>query len=559
MPALQNHFKYWPEKMPRELAYPETSLYYNLEVTAARYPDKAASIFYGTHLNYHELKRQVDALAGFLQKECGVKRGDRVLLYMQNSPQFVVAYYAILRADAMVVPVNVMNLAAELKHYVQDADARVAISGQELYPNLAPHFAPGMLEHIVVAAYSDYATAATDLNVPDLVRAPRARIDAAGVTLWSDALAANHQPGPHLAGPDDYCVMPYTSGTTGQPKGCIHTHRTVMNTTVGGGLWYGVIPEGVALGSLPMFHVTGMQGSLNQPIYWAATVVHMQRWDRNTAAELIQRHKVTSWGNISTMAVDFLANPDLAKYDLSSLKRIGGGGAAMPEAVAQKLKDVTGLAYVEGYGLSETMAPSHINPPQRPMKQCLGIPMFGVDSRIVNPDTLQELGVNEVGEIITHGGQVFLGYWKNPQATAQAFIELDGKRFFRTGDLARYDEDGYFYMVDRLKRMINASGYKVWPAEVEAIMYHHPDILEACVIGASDPARGETVKACVVLKVASRGKVTEAGIINWCKDNMAAYKYPRIVEFMETLPKSGTGKVQWRVLQDLEKKSQNPP
>lgn len=282
-------------------------------------------------------------------------------------------------------------------------------------------------------------------------------------------------------------------------------------------------------------------------------MVHTLRWDRDTAAELIQRYKVSAWTNISTMAIDFLANPNIGNYDLSSLKRIGGGGAAMPAAVAQKLLDLTGLEYVEGYGLSETIAPTHINPPQRPKQQCLGIPIFGTDSRIVNPDTLEELGPNEVGEIVSHGGQVFLGYWKNPEATAQAFVEIDDKRFFRTGDLARYDEDGYFFMVDRLKRMINAAGYKVWPAEVESLMYHHPDIQEACVIGAIDALRGETVKACVVLKAASRGKVTEQQIIDWCKQNMAAYKYPRIVQFMESLPKSGTGKVQWRALQEREK------
>jgi fatty-acyl-CoA synthase len=557
MPALERHYRFWPEKMPHTLTYPETSLYFNLEVTAARFPSKIASIFYGTALTYRDLKHQVDALAGYLQKHCGVKRGDRVLLYMQNSPQFVIGYYAILRADAMVVPVNPMNLAAELAHYVDDAEAKVALIGQELYSNAAPHLSPGRLAHLVVAAYSDHATEPTDLNVPEVVRAPRQALAGDGVTLWSDALAAGDEPGPHLAGPDDYCVMPYTSGTTGNPKGCIHTHRTVMNTTMAGALWFGVIPDGVILGSLPLFHVTGMQGSLNQPIFWGSTVVHTLRWDRNTAAELIRRYKVTAWTSISTMAIDFLANPDLGQYDLSSLKRIGGGGAAMPEAVAQKLREVTGLDYIEGYGLSETMAPTHINPPQRPKLQCLGIPIFGTDSRIVNPDTLVELGPGEVGEIVSHGGQIFLGYWKNPQATAQAFIEIEGKSFFRTGDLARYDEDGYFFMVDRLKRMINAAGFKVWPAEVESIMYHHPDILEACVIGTQDAHRGETVKACVVLKADRRGQVSEAAIIDWCRANMAAYKYPRIVEFMETLPKSGTGKVQWRALQARENQLSN--
>jgi fatty-acyl-CoA synthase len=223
----------------------------------------------------------------------------------------------------------------------------------------------------------------------------------------------------------------------------------------------------------------------------------------------------------------------------------------MPEAIAQKLLDM-GITYVEGYGLSETIAPSHINPPDRPKKQCLGIPIFDTESMVVDPNSFKEVPPNEVGEIVTRGPQVFLGYWNNPEATRNAFVDIDGKQWFRTGDLGRVDEDGYFFMVDRLKRMINASGFKVWPAEVEALMYQHPAIQEACVIGVRDPHRGETVKAVVVIKEAQRGKVSEQDIIDWAHANMAAYKSPRIVEFVEALPKSGTGKVMWRALQEKE-------
>lgn len=224
----------------------------------------------------------------------------------------------------------------------------------------------------------------------------------------------------------------------------------------------------------------------------------------------------------------------------------------MPEALATRLKEMCDLDYLEGYGMSETMAPTHINPPQRPMKQCLGIPIFDVDARVVDPDTFHELPPGEVGEIVVHGPQVMQGYWKQPAATASSFIELDGKRFLRTGDLARTDEHGYFYMVDRLKRMINASGFKVWPAEVEALMYAHPAIQEVCVIAARDERRGETVKAVVVLKEAHRGRVTEQDIVSWAHDHMAAYKSPRVVAFVDALPKSAAGKVMWRALQAQE-------
>jgi fatty-acyl-CoA synthase len=548
---MQLHHRFWPEGVPKSFTLPDTSVYRNLEQTAGRFPDKPALIYYGSTLSYRELLRQSQALAGFLQQRCNVKRGDRVLLFMQNSPQFVIAFYATLRADAMVVPVNPMNLTDELRHYVADSDARVALAGQEIFEQLRPLLGDG-LDHAIVAAYSDYLADTTDLRVPDVAAAPRQEIDVPGVTLWHDALATGLQPGVHRARPDDLCVMPYTSGTTGRPKGCIHTHRTVMSTIVAGAAWVGMGEESVVLATLPFFHVTGMQCSMNQPIWAGASIVIMTRWDRDTAGELIQRHKVDGWTNISTMAIDFLANPALGNYDLSSLKHIGGGGAPMPEAVANRLQELTGLSYIEGYGLSETIAPTHINPPARTKKQCLGIPICDTDSRVIDPDSLAELGPNQIGEIVSHGPQILLGYWRNPEATAAAFLEIDGKRFFRTGDLGYYDDEGYFFIVDRLKRMINASGFKVWPAEVEATLYHHPDIQEACIIGTVDPRRGETVKAVVVLRDSAKGRVTADEITAWARGKMAAYKVPRVIEFADSLPKSATGKVQWRALQEAE-------
>jgi fatty-acyl-CoA synthase len=258
---------------------------------------------------------------------------------------------------------------------------------------------------------------------------------------------------------------------------------------------------------------------------------------------------------ITAMVIDFMSNPRLAEYDLSSVQRLNGGGAAMPKAVALALEQKMGIKYVEGYGLSETMAATHTSPPDRPKEQCLGVPLFDVDARVVDPATLRELPAGETGEVIVHGPQVMQGYWNQPEATAQALVEIDGKRFLRTGDLAYVDEEGYYFFVDRLKRMINAAGYKVWPAEVEALLYRHPAIQEACVIAAQDARRGETVKAVIVLKPGEAGKVTEQEIADWAHANMAAYKAPRIVQFVPSLPKSGTGKVMWRALQEAEKKA----
>ena len=541
--TFTRHFAHWPPGAPKTLPVSRESVYSNLVASTEKYPERTLLDYYGTRLTYADIKREADVLAGFLQRHCGVGKGDRVLLYLQNSPQFVIAYYAILRADAAVVPVNSMNRTEELRHYVEDAQASVAIVGQELYERIAPL----RLLHVIVATYSDYLRTASDLPLPDFVRAPRA---AAGGIAWRDAIGAALEPAAHTAAADDLAVLPYTSGTTGKPKGCIHTHATVQATTIPYLYWRGDEGDAVVLSALPMFHVTGMQAGMNAPIYRGSTIVVLSRWDRDCAAMQIERARVTNWSAITTMLVDFISNPRLREYDISSLRVLGGGGAAMPEALARKLEDVFRLPYVEGYGLTETMAPSHINPPQRPKRQCAGIPFFNTDARVIDLDTKAELGVGEVGEIIVHGPQVFKGYWRQEQATREAFIEHDGKRFFRTGDLGYYDEEGYFFITDRLKRMINASGYKVWPAEVEAMLYAHPGIKEACVIGAPDGYRGETVKAVIVSREAS---LTAEQVIDWARARMAAFKVPRVVQFVGELPKTATGKILWRELQERER------
>ena len=545
------HYKFWPEHSLRHLDLPATNVFYNLEVSARRRPDKPCLIYYDTRISFAEVLAEAQLLAGYLEKYCGVRKGDRVLLYMQNSPQFVIAYYAILRANAVVVPLNPMYLTQEFLRSARDSQSRVAIVSQELYPRVEPLVGGPDLERFVVAAYVDYLRAPTDLPVPEFVRAPRRELSGPTVTAWSDALAMGLTPGPMTAGPDDLCVMPYTSGTTGEPKGCMHTHRSTMHTLVGSMQWFDTQPELTLLALVPFFHVTGMQGSMNGPIYIGTTIVLLPRWDREVAAECVQRYRISGWTGVPTLIQDFFANPNLERYDLSSIRRLSGGGAAMPAAVAERLES-KGITYFEGYGLSETCAATHINPPSRAKLQCLGIPIYGVDSRVVDPVTLVELPPGEVGEIVTHGPQLFQGYWNKPEQTAEVLVEIDGKRFLRTGDLGKVDADGYFFMVDRLKRMINASGFKVWPSEVETLMYQHPGVLEACVIGVKDAHRGETVKALVVARPEWRGRLTEQAVIDWCRENMAAYKVPRFVAFLDTLPKSAAGKIQWRELQERE-------
>jgi fatty-acyl-CoA synthase len=554
------HHKIWPKRLPRELAIPETTLWFNLEVAATRFPNKPAYLFMGRPLSFGELKRQAEAIAGWLQ-QVGVQAGERVAIFMQNCPQYAAAYYGILRANAVVVPVNPMNRAEEFKHFITDPQTRVVICTADLAgivasANAAVPEAQRVAEVLVTRFTDAMPTGPLDpADVPPPAMEAWLRSDPElppGCTRWTDALTLQLAPGPLTAQPDDLALLPYTSGTTGLPKGCMHTHRTLMANSVGGGQWGHSSPESVSLAVVPMFHITGMMYGVVGNIYTASTSVILPRWDRELAGRLISKYKVTHWTCIPTMIIDLFGSPNYKSFDLTSLSYLSGGGAAMPQAVAQRLLDEFDLTFAEGYGLTETAAPTHANPPERAKLQCLGIPIFGVDSRVIDPATLKELPPGEVGEIVSRGPMVFKGYWGHPEATRDAFIEVDGHTFFRTGDLGRMDEEGYFFMTDRLKRMINASGYKIWPAEVEMLLYKHPAVQEACIISARDAYRGETVKAVVVLRAEAKGKTTAEDITSWARENMAAYKVPKLVQFVDALPKSGSGKVMWRLLQDRE-------
>ena len=563
-PDVPAHYRFWPARLPHAITPPATSLWDNLETSARRYPQKAALVFLGRTLSYRELMHKAERLAAWLH-QLGVGKGDRVVLNMQNCPQLVIAHFAILRANAVVVPVNPMNRAEELKHYLLNPDTRVAITTSDLAAELgrasdalAP---PRRLAHLLVTHFTD----AFDAGVADDAAPPASWTDwlltrhalpvlqDAQVHAWDGALDVAGAAPELTVGPTDLAILPYTSGTTGLPKGCMHTHASIMHNAVASGLWGNGSAENVVLTVVPMFHITGMVSVMHTAIRGGATLVLMPRWDRELAGRLISGWRVTHWTNIPTMVIDLLGSPNFASFDLSSLVYIGGGGAAMPQAVAQRLLEQYGLRYVEGYGLTETAAPSHSNPPDAPKQQCLGIPFMSTEARIVDPETLRQMPAGEQGEIIISGPEVFQGYWKRPDATAAAFIELDGKRFFRSGDLGHVDQDGYFFLTDRLKRMINASGFKVWPAEVEALLFRHPAVQEACIIATRDSYRGESVKAVVVLRPAFKADTTAQDIIDWCRDNMAVYKVPRVVQFADALPKSGAGKVMWRVLQEAER------
>ena len=554
------HHAHWPKGVPHDLRVPQVTLNHYVQTAALRYPDKPALIFAEQVLTYRQLNQQIEAVAAYLQQTLGVVRGDRVLLMSQNCPQFVIAFYAVMRVGAAVVPVNPMSTLPELTYYAENSGAKVAVVAQEVLPPLQPLIGRegSSLTAALVLAYSEGLSASGLETLPPAMRLAATALDDARLHAFADAAAFGNAAA--FGGavqevgctPDDLALLPYTSGTTGHPKGCCHTHRTVLASNIASQVWRGLHADAVFLCVAPLFHMLGMQNGMNMPLTLGATIVMMPRWDAARAVALVERYRVTVWTAPPAMVIDFFAQPAAHTSDLSSLALLSGGGAAMPEAVAKMLFEQFGLSYNEAYGLSETAAFLHANPLARGKRQCLGMPTQGVDSRIVDPETLRELPQGEVGELVTRGAQVMQGYWRNPQADEEAFITLDGERYFRTGDLALVDEEGYFFMRDRLKRMINASGLKVWPAEVENAMYEHPAVHEACVIAVPDAKRGETVMALLVLKPGLRGQVTEQEVIDWGRQRMAVYKAPRLVRFVDSLPKSGTGKILWRQLQEQE-------
>ena len=457
---------------------------------------------------------------------------------MQNSPQWAVAAHAAWVLGAVVVPLSPMLQARELAFFLEDAEIQVGVIGAELYEKAQQ----AGLGHAVVA---NLAHSVQDAHFPSGLDVASPLRD--GDLTFEDALKADPAE-PVTVDPEDLCVMPYTSGTTGRPKGCMHSHRSVQANVVGAGVWAMTNMEDVVLAALPFFHVTGFINSLLSTLAGGGKVVIMARWDRELAQQLIASQGVTIWTNTATMVIDLMANPSFDPANLSSIRTMTGGGASLPAAVGQRLLDQTGITFTEGYGLSETMAQSHSNPVIRPKFQCLGIPLFNVDARIVDLESGQEQPDGEIGEIVMSGPQVMQGYWKRPEENAKAFSEIDGKRFFHSGDLGYQDEEGYFFFTDRLKRMVNVSGMKVWPAEVENVLHGHPAIQEACVISLPDERTGERARALVVLRSGEQASGKE--IESWARTQMAAYKVPHDYQFVDSLPRGPTGKVTWRPLQE---------
>ncbi|WP_038045709.1 long-chain-fatty-acid--CoA ligase [Thermus caliditerrae] len=515
-----------------------------LRENAQRYPKKVALEFLGRSLTYEALWREVEAFAKGLQ-EAGLKPGDRVAIMLPNSPQFVVAFYGTLLAGGVAVNTNPMYTPRELRHQLLDSGAKALVILDLLLPRYQEVKAEAPVELLVRTGLQDYLPFPKNLLYPLMLRRKGQAPKNLEGTPWRAFLKPG-KPQPVPLDLDDLALLQYTGGTTGVAKGAMLTHRNLSSNALQVRAWIPDFREGeeVVLGAIPFFHVYGMTVAMNLALLGAAKLVLLPRPEIKPIVEAIEKHQVTLFPGVPTLYVAFNNFPGIEKRSLKSIRACISGSAPLPVEVAERFERLTGAKLVEGYGLTEASPVTHCNPLYGPRKLgSVGLPFPGVEAKVVDEEG-NEVPLGEVGELIVQGPNIMKGYWNRPEETAKTL--KNGWLF--TGDMARMDQDGYFYIVDRKKDMIIAGGYNIYPREVEEVLYQHQAVQEAAVVGVPDPYRGETVAAFIVLKDEFKGKVSEKDLEAFCRQNLAAYKVPRIIQFRDTLPKSSVGKILKREL-----------
>ena len=543
--------KHYDKGVREHVDYPEIPLFALLENSAKNYPNKIAVDFLGKKISYDELNGMSNKVSSFLKIE-GISKGDKVILVLPNTPHYIAGYYGILKAGGVVVQGNPMYKERELRYLAENSEAKIAFVVEFVYPNIKPLLDDGLIKKVVVCKIEDYLPFPLNLLYP--FKKPKVKVEnRKEVVYWKDVMKCNAESKNVEINPkDDVAVFQYTGGTTGLPKAVMLTHYNLVANAYQTVEWViDASDKDVFLGVLPYFHVYGMTTSMNAPILLGSKIVLLpDPRDIKRIMKSIEKHKVTIFCGVPTLFNAINNYPGVENYDLSSVKACISGSAPLPIEVKREFERITGGKLVEGYGLSETSPVTHANPLYGVNKEgSIGIPFPDTLSVVVDEEG-KILPPNQVGELAIKGPQVMKGYYKMEDETKKVLIN----GWLLTGDMAKFDEDGYFYIVDRKKDVIICSGYNIYPREVEEVLYEHEAIVEAAVIGVPDEYRGETVKAFVVLKDEYKGKISEEDIINYCRQKLAAYKIPRIVEFRNELPKSAVGKVLRRVLKEEEMK-----
>lgn len=543
-------FKNYPEEIPASIDYVEQPLYQFLIDSAERIGDKKALHFLGKELTFKQLLSEAKKLAHFLQAK-GLKKGDRVASMLPNTPQAVITYYGALMAGGTVVQVNPLYTERELSYQMQDSGAKFIVCLDILLPRVSKVKEETDLEHVIVTRVADYLPFPKNKIYPFIQKKQYnlvVKVVESEDTHDFKNIMKNGSENYEKINVDpkeDLALLQYTGGTTGRPKGVMLTHYNLVANVQMATTWISKAEQDqeIVLGVLPFFHVYGMTTVMNLSIMFGAKMVLLPKFEATEVLKSIQKHKPTLFPGAPTIYIALINHPEIDKYDLSSIKACISGSASLPIDVQEQFEKITGGKLVEGYGLTESSPVTHANPIWgNRVNGSIGLPWPDTDARVVKQGTTEEVPVGEVGEIAVKGPQIMKGYWNREEDTKETVV--DG--WLLTGDMGKMDEDGYFYVVDRKSDMIIAGGFNIYPREVEEVLFEHPDIVEASVIGIPDDYRGETVKAVIVPKEGVT--LDEKELDRYCRKNLAAYKVPRIYEFREELPKTIVGKVLKRQL-----------
>jgi long-chain acyl-CoA synthetase len=525
-------FRSWPKGMPRTLTYPDVPLHEILTKAAREHGEKTAGAFHDREISYAELDKLSDQFAASLAS-LGVAKGDRIALFLPNIPQFVIAYFGVLKAGAVVTAVSPLHREREVLHQLRDSDAEIIVALDSLYPVVANVRDKTRLRNVVTTSIQAFAP---DIPPPS------------GVVSFQELLTKDlGTPNVNIDAAEDLAALQYTGGTTGTAKGAMLTHRNLVANAVAFATWMRGTAKDVFLTALPLFHIYGMTTSMTVPISVGAAMVLLPRFDTAEALAAIERRRVTVFCGVPTMYAALLANPDVGKFDLTSIRVCISGASALPPNVQLRFMDATGGLLAEGYGLTEASPVTHCSPVDTTLLRVgsIGLPLPDTDAAIFDLETgARRLRACETGELAVRGPQVMRGYWQNPEETAQV---LRGGWLF-TGDIAHMDCDGYFYVTDRKKDLIKYKDYSVYPRELEDVLFEHPAVRLCAVVGKPKPATGEIPKAYIVLKEGAQATAEE--IMRFVEDRVAPYKRIREVELREELPLSSAGKVLKRVLKE---------
>lgn len=550
--------RFYPEQVPATVDVPERSLPDVFDEVSARYADKTAIIFYGNKIRYKQLREDVDRFATALH-DLGIVKGDKVALYLLNSPQYVIAYFGALKAGATVTPISPVYTSIEVKHQLEDSEANTIVCQDFLHENVER--AGAILKNVILTDIGKYLPLSkrligkSSLGRYAKMEAPSQKVIEGRGFHQFQKLLQKYPPSPpriEFDPKEDIAALPYTGGTTALPKGAVLTHHNLLACQTQLQAFLPIYEEGkeVIPALLPFYHIYGQVVVMLNGLMLGSTLILFTTPDLDEVLSAMAKYGATVFYSVPT-AYQFLKDYDKTeRFNWKGLKILTSGADTLHESTVNDWERRTGAKIQEGYGLTECSAVSHLNPLGRSKVGSLGVPLPNISAAVIDPETRDFVPPGEIGELLISGPNVMKGYWKRPEETRDILIQLEGRMWLRTGDLVRMDDEGYFFFYDRMKDMIKYKGYSVFAREIEEVLHRHPQVKAAGVVGVPDPNVGQMIKAIVVLQTEARGKVSEEEMMRYCAENLAHYKVPKTIEFRGELPKTDVGKVSHRELRE---------